>query len=246
MAARIDEIADGIFRISTHVAAINPPAGFTFNQFLIKAVEPLLFHCGHRRMFPEIAAAVARITPLGRLRWLSFSHVEADECGALENWLAAAPHAVPAHTAVGCRIWVGDRSDKPPRALRDDEAIDLGGKRVRHLSTPHLPHGWDAGLLYEETTATLFCSDLFAHGGDGPVITASDILGPAIAAEEQSRSMSLTAATAPMLRRLAGLAPRTLALMHGPSYAGDGVAALEGLAQHCERKLKAAVIENEG
>jgi flavorubredoxin len=241
MAARIDEIAEGIFRISTHVAAINPPAGFTFNQFLIKAEEPLLFHCGHRRMFPEISAAVASIVPLESLRWLSFSHVEADECGALENWLAAAPNAVPAHTAVGCRIWVGDVSERSPRALRDGESIDLGGKRVRHLSTPHLPHGWDAGLLFEETTGTLFCSDLFAHGGNGPATTTSDILGPAIAAEEQSRSMSLTAATSPMLRRLAGLAPKLLALMHGPSYAGDGVAALEALAQHCERKLTAAV-----
>jgi flavorubredoxin len=239
--ARIDEIADGIYRISTHVAAVNPPVGFTFNQFLVKAEEPLLFHCGHRRMFTDIAAAVSRILPIERLRWISFSHVEADECGALENWLDAAPAATPAHTAVGCRIWIGDVTQRPPRALRDGEELDLGDKRVRHLSTPHLPHGWDAGLMFEATTGTLFCSDLFAHGGDGPPTTTSEIVGPGIAAEEQSRSMSVTGATGATLRRLAGLAPKTLALMHGPAYTGDCAGALEALAQHSERKLKEAV-----
>jgi flavorubredoxin len=205
------------------------------------ADEPLLFHCGHRKMFATIAEAVGRILPLERLRWVSFSHVEADECGALEAWLEAAPRADAAHTAIGCRIWVGDVAPRPPRALRDGEVLDLGGKRVRHLTTPHLPHGWDAGLMFEETTGTLFCSDLFAHGGDGPALTKDDILGPAIAGEERSQAMSLTPATAPTLRRLAALAPRTLAVMHGSSYNGDAVAALGALADYAERKLKDAV-----
>src|SRR6185437_11267155 len=163
METRIDEIADGIYRLSTFMPQVAPPKGFTFNQFLVKGEAPLLFHLGHRKMFPSISAAVAKIMPLKSLRWLSFSHVEADECGALGEWLAAAPDATVAHSAVGCRIWVGDATDRPPRALADDEVIDLGGKRVRHLDTPHLPHGWDAGLLYEETTGTLFCSDILGH-----------------------------------------------------------------------------------
>lgn len=241
MPTRIDEIASGIYRISTLVPEINPPAGFSFNQFLILADEPFLFHCGHRKMFPAISEAVARIVPLERLRWISFSHVEADECGALEAWLDAAPSAVAAHGAVGCRIWVSDAAERPPRALRDGEVIDLGSKRIRHLDTPHLPHGWDAGLIFEETTATLFCSDLFAHAGDGPAVTERDILEPAIAAEERSQSMSLTPATAPTLRRLAALNPRTLAVMHGSSYAGDAAASLRALADHSERKLRSAM-----
>lgn len=237
MATRIDEIGDGIFRISTFVPAINPPAGFTFNQFLVKADEPLLFHCGHRKMFPQIAEAVCRIIPVAALRWIGFSHVEADECGALEQWLEAAPAGVAVHGAVGCRIWVSDLTDRL-RALRDGETLDLGGKRVRHLDTPHLPHGWDAGLLFEERSATLFCSDLFAHGGTGPAVTSDDLAATAIESEERSQSMSLTPATPPILRRLAALSPRTLAVMHGSSYAGDGAAALGALADHAERKLK--------
>jgi len=241
MATKIDEIAAGIYRLSTFVPQVNPPAGFTFNEFLVMADEPLLFHCGHRKMFGTIAEAVARIVPVERLRWVSFSHVEADECGALEAWLDAAPRSVAAHTAVGCRIWVGDVAPRPPRMLRDDEVLDLGGKRMRHLDTPHLPHGWDAGLMFEETTGTLFCSDLFAHGGDGPAVTEGDIVGPAIAGEERAQSMSLTPATAPTLRRLAALEPRMLAVMHGSSYAGNAPAALRALADHAERALRDAV-----
>jgi flavorubredoxin len=240
MSTRIDEIVDGIYRISTHVPAVNPPLGFTFNQFLVKAEEPLLFHCGHRKMFPAISESVARILPIERLRWVSFSHVEADECGALEAWMQAAPAAVAAHSAVGCRIWVSDVTERL-RPLRDGEVMDLGGKRVRHLDTPHLPHGWDAGLLFEETTSTLFCSDLFAHGGDGPAVTQDDLVSIAIESEERSQSMSLTPATAPTLRRLAALAPRMLAVMHGSSYAGNAAASLDSLADHCARKLKNAL-----
>lgn len=241
MQTRIDEIADGIYRLSTLVSEIAPPQGFTFNQFLIKGEAPLLFHLGHRKMFPSISAAVAKILPLKDLRWLSFSHVEADECGALGDWLAAAPAATVAHTAVGCRIWVADATDRAPRALADNEVLDLGGKRVRHLDTPHLPHGWDAGLLYEETSGTLLCSDILGHVGNGPAVTESDIVAPAIETEKHTRSMSVTAQTAPVLRRLAELRPRTLGLMHGSSFRGDGAVALTGLADHVERQLRAAL-----
>ena len=231
MDTRIDEIADGIFRLSTLVPEISPPLGFTFNQFLIKAEEPMLFHCGHRRMFPQIAAAVAKLVPVAKLRHLAYSHTEADEAGALNEWLAAAPEATVAHGAVGCAIWLGDAAIRPPRKVADDEVIDLGGKRVRFLVTPHLPHGWDAQLLFEETTGTLFCSDILGHPGNGPALVESDILGPAIESERRSRSVSLTPTTAPTLRRLAALQPKKLALMHGSSYAGNAAAALNNLSK---------------
>lgn len=168
---RIDEIADGIYRLSTYVPEIAPPAGFTFNQFLIRAEEPLLFHCGLRRMFPAAVAAVARLMPVDRLRWIGFGHVEADECGAMNEWLVAAPRAQVVQGGIGCLVSINDMADRPPRPLADGEVIDLGGKRLRHLDTPQIPHGWDAGLLYEEITGTLLCGDLFTHIGDGPALT---------------------------------------------------------------------------
>lgn len=242
METRIDEIADGIYRLSTLVPEVSPPSGFTFNQFLIKADKPLLFHCGHRRMFPLISAAVAKLMPLEKLHWLAYSHAEADECGGLNEWLAAAPEAMVAHGAVGCAIWLGDAATRPPRKIADNEAIDLGGKRVRFLVTPHLPHGWDAQLLFEETTSTLFCSDIFGHAGDGPALVATDIVGKAIDSERRSHSMSLTPTTAPSLRRLAALQPKRLALMHGSSFAGDAAGALDALANHFAAELRAAAV----
>lgn len=239
METRIDEIADGIYRLSTLVPEVAPPAGFTFNQFLIKADQPLLFHLGHRRMFPQIAAAAAKVVPLERLRWLAYSHAEADECGALNEWLAAAPQSLAAHGSVGCAIWLNDAASRPPYKAEDDEILDLGGKRVRFLATPHLPHGWDAQLLFEETTATLLCSDVFGHAGDGPALVETDIVGPALDSERKSRSMSLTAATTPTLLRLAALRPKRLALMHGSSYAGDATAAIESLAAHMDERMRA-------
>ena len=153
MQTRIGEIAPGIYRLSTFMAEIAPPAGFTFNQFLIDAEEPLLFHCGPRGMFASISAAVARIMPLERLRWITFGHVESDECGSMNAWLAAAPAAQVAHGMTACMVSLNDLADRPPRILADGETIELGGKRVRYLDTPHVPHGWEAGLLYEETAA---------------------------------------------------------------------------------------------
>jgi flavorubredoxin len=235
---RIDEIADGIYRLSTHVPEIAPPAGFTFNQFLIRAEEPLLFHCGPRRMFPSVAAAMAKVMPVDRLRRIGFGHVEADECGAMNEWLAAAPQAQLVQGGIGCMVSINDMADRPPRALADGEVIDLGGKRLRHLDTPQIPHGWDAGLLYEETTGTLLCGDLFTHVGDGPALTESDVVGPARAAEDMFGASALTPMTAPTIRRLAALSPRTLGIMHGSSFHGDGAAALNALADDCALRLR--------
>ncbi len=239
MDTRIDEIADGIFRLSTLVPEVNPPSGFTFNQFLIRAEQPMLVHLGHRKMFPRIAAAVAKLLPVGALQHLAYSHAEADECGALDAWLDAATQATVAHTAVGCQIWLGDAASRPPRKMADNEVIDLGGKRVRFLATPHVPHGWDAQLFFEETTATLMCSDILGHPGDGPAIVETDLVERVIEGEKRSRSMSLTPATAPTLRRLAALKPQRLALMHGSSFAGDAGGALTRLADHFAATLRA-------
>jgi flavorubredoxin len=230
METRIAEIAEGVYRLSTLVPEVAPPAGFTFNQFLLMADEPLLFHCGHRGMFETISGAVKTLMPIEKLRWISFSHFEADECGAMNTWLAAAPHAQVAHGAIGCDGSLNDVADRAPRVLQDDEVLDLGGKRVRFLATPHVPHGWDAGMMYEESAGTLLCSDILAHVGDVPVMTESDLVGPALAAEEMFRTMSVTPQTVATLERLAALKPKTLALMHGSSLTGDCAAALRGLA----------------
>jgi flavorubredoxin len=226
----VDEIASGIYRISTWVDEIAPPAGFTFNQFLVNADEPLLFHTGLRHMFPLVSEAVARIVPVERLRWVTFGHVEADECGAMNDWLAAAPDAQVAHGVTGCLVSLNDLCDRPPRPLADGETMDLGGKVVRHIDTPHVPHAWEARVLYEETTGTLLCGDLFTHFGHGPAVTDHDIVGPAMEAEAIFRFSCLAPDTAAVMRRLGDLEPRTLALMHGSSFAGDAGRALHDLA----------------
>ena len=160
----------------------------------------------------------------------------------MNEWLAAAPQAQVAHGATGCMVSLNDLADRPPRALADGEVLDLGGKRVRHLDTPHVPHGWEAGVLYEETTGTLLCGDLFTHLGNGPALTDDDIVGPAIAAEDVFRSTCLTPTTAPRSAGSPTLAPRTLALMHGSSFHGDGARALHALADHYDAELRAAML----
>lgn len=241
MPTKIDEIAEGIYRLSTHVPEIAPPAGFTFNQFLILGDEPLLFHTGLRRMFPLVREAAGRLIAPERLRWICFGHYEADECGAMNDWLAAAPAAQAAHGQTGCDVSLNDMADRAPRVLKDGETIELGrGKRVRYIDTPHVPHGWDAGLLYEEGTGTLLCGDLFTKLGDGPALIHSDIVGPAVAAEDMFRYSSLNPGMGGTIRRLAGLAPRTLALMHGPSFTGDCGAALLALADSYDRRRSAS------
>lgn len=244
METRIDEVADGIYRLSTFVSEIAPPAGFTFNQFLVLGDEPLMFHTGLRKMFGLNRDALARIIPPERLRWIAYGHFEADECGAMNEWLAAAPEATAAQGATSVMVSLNDFADRPPRLLANGEVIDLGaGKRVRFIDTPHTPHGWDAGVLYEESTGTLLCGDLFTQLGDGPALTTGDIVGPAIAGEDVFSYSSLNPGMGVTLRGLAELAPRTLALMHGPSFAGDGAAALRALAEDYDGRVSGAFRE---
>jgi flavorubredoxin len=236
METTVNEINDGIYRLSTYV----PEADFMFNQFVIDAEEPLLFHCGPRRFFPLVSDAAARVVPLERLRWITFGHVESDECGSMNDWLAAAPRAEVAHSVVGCMVSVNDLADRPPRPVADGEVLDLGGRRVRHLDTPHVPHGWDAHLLFEETTGTLLCGDLFTATGNAPALTEDDIVEPALRAEEMFLATCLTPSTAPTIRSLADLQPRTLGLMHGPSFNGDVAGALGALADGYDERFRKA------
>jgi flavorubredoxin len=233
METKVAEIAAGVYRLSTWIPQVAPPDGFTFNQFLIEADEPMLFHCGQRQLFPLVSEAVARVMPLDRLRWISFGHVEADECGSMNQWLAAAPRAEIVHGQLGCDVSLQDMADRPPRPLADGETLDLGGKRMRWMSTPHVPHGWEAGVFYEEADGTLFCGDLLTHVGDGPAVTSSDVAGPAIAAEQAFGAMTMAPGTAAILEALAALAPARLALMHGSSVEGGGAEPLRALAAFC-------------
>ena len=170
MQTRIDEIAAGIYRLSVYVPDIAPPVGFTFNQFLVRGAEPMLFHTGCAPC-SRLSEAVGRLIPIETLRWIGFGHVEADECGAMNEWLGVAPRAQVVHGVTACMVSLNDLADRAPRTLSDGEVLDLGGKRVRYIDTPHVPHGWEAGVLYEETTGTLLCGDLFTHLGNGPAVT---------------------------------------------------------------------------
>src|SRR4051812_37165774 len=241
METPIDEVADGIYRLSTWVPEVAPPAGFAFNQFLVKADQPLLFHTGPRAMFPLVSDAVNKIVPVASLRWISFGHVESDECGSMNQFLAAAPEATVTHGALGCMVQLNDLADRPPFPLADGEVIDLGGKRVRHIPTPHVPHGWDSHVLFEETTGTLLCGDLFTHLGDGVPVTTDDIVEPAMEAEAIFRSTCLAPETAVTFGRLADLAPTTLAVMHGSSFSGDGRQALLDLAAAYDERYLATI-----
>jgi flavorubredoxin len=241
MDTRIDEIGTGLYRLSTFVPHIAPPAGFTFNQFLVMGDEPLLFHLGHRKTFPSTAAALSRVLPLEKLRWLSFGHVEADECGAMNEWLAAAPNAEVVHGMIGTRVSIDDMADRPARTMDDDEVLDIGGARLRFIATPHVPHGWEAGVFFEETTMTLLCGDLFTHTGNGQAVTESEIVGPAMAAEDLFGASSLSPLTGPTLRKLATLDPAMLTLMHGSSFRGDGGAALRQLADRYDSLITKAL-----
>jgi flavorubredoxin len=239
MTTTVDEIAAGIYRLSTFVPQIGP-SGFTFNQFLLDDDEPLLFHTGHRAMFPSVRAAIERVMPVDRLRWITFGHVESDECGAMNEFLAVAPQAQIAHSAGGCQVSLDQMADRPPRPLADGETITLGRMRVRHLDTPHVPHAWEARVLFEETTQTLLCGDLFTQLGDGPALTETDILGPSQQAEDLFAYSSLSPTTPKTIDRLAALAPHTLALMHGSSYNGDCSEALHALADAYRHRIAAA------
>jgi flavorubredoxin len=226
----VHEITDGIYRINTAVLFANGNS-FSFNQYLIADDEPLLFHTGPRKMFPLVREAVASILPVERLRYIGFSHVEADECGALNEWLAVAPQSIPLCGRIAAMVSIEDLADRSPRALTDGEVLSLGKHRVRWFDAPHLPHAWDCGFLIEERTRTFLCGDLFTQGGAGLLpITESDILGPSEAFRHNMDYFSYTKNTRAMLERLAVTEPATLACMHGSAWSGDGAKLLRALA----------------
>jgi len=230
----VHEIADGIYRISTPSTVV--PGGFTFNQYLVTSDEPLLFHTGPRKLFPAVRDAVAALLPVERLRWLGLSHFEADECGALNEFLAVAPHAQAVGSRTAIMVSINDVADRPGRALADGETLELGGHAVRWFDTPHLPHAWETGYFFEDRTRTLLCGDLFTQfGADHAPITESDILGPSEAGRRRLDYYAHAPTTRPMLERLAAERPTTLACMHGSAWRGDGAGLLRALADAIER-----------
>lgn len=229
----VDEIADGIYRISTPIPPNDGiPLGFSFNQFLISDEEPLLYHTGLRHLFETTRQAVAHVLPPESLRYIAFSHVEADECGALNQFLAAAPRAEPLCGKIAAMVSIGDLADRPPRALADGESVSLGRHEVTWIATPHLPHAWECGHLFEKTTETLFCGDLFTQAGaEHPAVTEQDILGPSEAMRHALDYYSHTKDGPALIEKLAALSPRLLACMHGASWQGDGAALLRALGR---------------
>ncbi len=231
MTTTVDEVADGIYRVSTSVTIPDGPGGFTFNQYLVADEEPLLFHTGPRRMFPLVREAVGRVLAPERLRYIGLSHFEADECGSLNEWLAVAPAAVPVCGRIAALVSINDVADRPARALGDGEVLPLGTRAVRWFDTPHLPHAWECGFLFEIRTATLLCGDLFTQGGIGHApLTEADILGPSEAFRGQMDYFSHARNARGMLGRLAAEKPGTLACMHGSAWRGDGARLLRALA----------------
>jgi flavorubredoxin len=230
----IDEIGDRFFRIATPLAVV--PGGFSFNQYLIVDDAPLLFHTGPRKLFPRIREAVAHVMPVERLRYIAFSHVEADECGSLNEFLAAAPEAEPLCGRIAALVSVDDLADRPARALADRETLRLGRHEVEWLDAPHLPHAWECGFLFERTTATLLCSDLFTEGGahHPPLSEGDDILERSERFRAPMDYYSHTRDGRALLEKLAVLRPTTLARMHGSAWRGDGAAMLRRLADALE------------
>jgi flavorubredoxin len=229
METTVTEIAPGIHRLSTYIAEVSPPAGFTFNQFVVGGDEPFLFHTGMIGLFPLVSAAVDDLVGLDRLRWISFGHVEADECGAVNRFLSAAPRAEVIHGDLACSISLDDLCERLP-VRAGDEPLDIGGHRLRFIPTPHVPHNWESGLWFDETTATLLAGDLFTSLGDGPAIVDADLVDAAMVAEEVFHHTSVSAAVPATLRALAELEPTTIACMHGSSFRGDGAGQLRALA----------------
>jgi flavorubredoxin len=229
---RVDEIAADIFRISTYV----PDFNLQFNQFLVRDDQPLLFETGMKQMFPIVRDAVSKVIDPASLRYVSFSHYEPDECGSLNEWLSLAPRAEAVCSVVGAMVFVNDAAVRPARGLTNDAIIETGRYRFRFKATPHLPHGWDAGVLFEETTGTLFCSDLLGHAGDTPPITNSDVVGAfsdttrAFQGGPLANYMPYTPHTEAQIRELASLKPRMCAPMHGSTFVGDGEKALLDMA----------------
>jgi len=239
MQTNVDQIAERIYRISTCIPEL-APGGFTFNQFLVDAEEPLLYHTGMRGLFPLVREAIERVMPVDRLRWIAFSHVEADECGAVNEFLEVAPHAQVAHGALGVMLSLNDQLSRAPRPLEDGEVIDIGGasiaRRVIELSTPHVPHNWESHMFFEQETGTLFLGDLLTQVGDGPAITGDDLLQAAIDAEDLFHQTSIGPAVPATYRRIADLNPKRLAIMHGSSFEGDCATLLRQMADVYEER----------
>jgi flavorubredoxin len=227
----INEISEGIFRISTPFLIPGDPSGFSFNQYLVLDDEPLIFHTGPRKLFPLVREAVERVMPIETLRYVSFSHVEADECGSLNQWLAVAPLAKPVCGSIAAMTSIGDLADRPPMPLRDGELLMLGKHSVRWFDAPHIPHAWECGYLMEEHTRTLLCGDLFTQpGANPPPLTESDILEPSEAFRRSLDYYSHSKNGPQILERLAEANPTTLACMHGSAFRGDGAALIRALA----------------
>jgi flavorubredoxin len=228
----ITEVAPDLFRISTYIPEFN----LQFNQFLVRDDEPLLFHTGMRGIFPLVRDDVARVMAPSRIRWIGFSHFESDECGALNDWLAVAPEAEPICSFVGAMVSVNDFAMRPALAMTDGQVLSTGKYRFRFLHTPHVPHCWEAGMIFEETQGTLLCSDLFTHQGDVEPQTGSDVVGrfkQGLIGDQQgpfAHAYPYTSRTEETLMRLAELSPKTLAIMHGSTFVGDGRQTLEDLA----------------
>ena len=238
MKTSLDEIADGIFQISTFLPEAGR-GGFTVNQFLIRADEPLLFHCGTKSLFENASEFASRVMKLSRIHWVAFSHVEADECGALEQWLRASRQAQVVMGEISALWTAPDLTDRPVKMLRDGELLDLGDKRVRYRATPHVLHGWDAGMLLEETTNTLMCADVFTQVGERPpVVNSADIVEWALTADDTMKATAITPALCTTLLELADIAPETLAVMHGASFNGDCRDALHALSEGYLHRLE--------
>ena len=241
MSVSVDEIAPDVYRLANFVEDV-PPAGFTFNQFLVVDDEPLLYHTGPRALFPAVSAAVERVLgDLGRLRWVSFSHHEGDESGSMNEWLHAAPHAEVTFNALGCELTLTDIAIRPPKVLTEDEALPIGTKRFRMIETPHVPHNWESQVLFEETTGTLFCGDILTQLGDRGPVVEDDVYEPALEADDMFAYQSLSAHTGATMRRLAALEPSTLAIMHGASFSGGAAPLLDELAREYDERVIHAV-----
>jgi flavorubredoxin len=226
----VHEIADGIYRINTPVQT--DFGGFSFNQYLVVDDEPLLFHTGPRKMFPVVREAVAAVIPVDKLRYVGLSHVESDECGSLNEWLAVAPRAVPLCGRIAALVSISDLADRAPHALGDGVTLALGKRSVRWLDAPHLPHGWECGYLFDEATRTLLCGDLFTQPGEGQQpLTESDVLGPSEGMRQAMEYYARGPETGPLLDKLAATQPTTLACMHGSAWRGDGAKLLHALAR---------------
>ena len=236
----LHEIAPGIYRINTPIRIPGGP-DFNFNQYLVADDEPLLFHTGPRRMFPRVAEAIGKVLPLERLRYVAFSHFEADECGSLNDFLAAAPAAVPVSSQIAAMVSVNDVADRPARAMADGEVLKLGRHALKWLDAPHVPHAWENGFMMELETRTMLCGDLFTQGGSGTVaLTESDILAPSEAFRGPMDYYAHSPETTATLERLAREQPQVLAVMHGSAWRGDGAALLRALAKSLVTKPLAA------